>query len=291
MNGNFYQSDPDAFTVSKQLITDQSWHTQKAPLSQDEAEDSIALAATAGGMFEIGDDLSTLGTQPERLALLKNQDLLNLVRLGRAMNPVDLMTYRPEDGQPSIFFLREDDRQSMLVVFNWTDTANSHTLSLREMGFSPKGNISVADIFHPERKVNISGDNLHIDAQASHSVRLIRLIDDSVAPAAPAIDMHAPTTLQAGQSSAFRALTREASVPALRYTWDFGDGTEEDGAAVTHAYTRDGVFKVQLRVDGLDGMPALQNIQVNVEGTFKTNYQVEDYRRYQGADGMDAPQR
>ena len=290
MNGNFYGADPDAFTVSEQLITDQSWHQSKAPLTQDEAEVSIALAAIAGGMFEIGDDLTTLGTQPERLRLLKNQDLLNLVRLGRAMKPVNLMTYRAEDGQPSIFFLREDDRQSMLVVFNWTDTANSHTLPLREVGFSPKGSISVTDIFHPERKVNISGDSLQIDGQAPHSVRLIRLIDDSVAPAAPGIDMHAPTTLQAGQSAAFRALTGEAGVPALRYIWDFGDGTEEQGAAVTHAYTRDGAFKVQLRVDGLDGKPALQSVEVNVEGTFKTTYQVEDYRRYQGDDGMDAPQ-
>jgi len=291
MNGNFYRADPDAFTVSKQLITDQSWHTQKAPLSQDEAEVSIALAAIAGGMFEIGDDLTTLGTQPERLALLKNQDLLHLVHLGRAMNPVDLMTYKPEDGQPSIFFLREDNRQSMLVVFNWTDTSNSHTLSLREIGFSPKGGICATDIFHPERKVSISGDNLKIDGQAPHSVQLIRLIDDSVAPAAPAIDIHAPTTLQAGQSASFRALTTEASVPALRYSWDFGDGTEEEGAAVTHAYTRDGAFKVQLRVDGLDGKPTLQSVEVNVEGAFKTTYQVEDYRRYQGADGMEAPQR
>jgi hypothetical protein len=242
-------------------------------------------------MFEIGDDLPTLGTQPERLALLKNQDLLSLVRLGRAMNPVDLMTYTPEDGQPSIFFLREDERQSMLAVFNWTDTPNSHTLPLRAMGFSPKGSISATDIFHSERRVNVSGDNLQIDGQASHSVRLIQLIDASVAPAVPAIDVHAPTALQAGESAAFSALTRQASVPALRYIWDFGDGTEEEGATVTHAYTRDGDFKVQLRVDGLDGMPALQNVQVNVEGTFKTTYQVEDYRRYQGDDGMDAPQR
>ena len=70
---------------------------------------------------------------------------------------------------PSIFFLREDERQSMLVVFNWTDTANSHTLSLREMGYSAKGSIDATDIFHPERKVNISGHRLQIDEQAPHS--------------------------------------------------------------------------------------------------------------------------
>jgi hypothetical protein len=179
----------------------------------------------------------------------------------------------------------------MLVVFNWTNTENSQTLSLREIGLSPKGGVSATDIFHPERKINMSGDSLQIDGQAPHSVRLIRLIDDSVSPAAPEIDVHAPTTLQAGQSSAFRALARDTSVPALRYTWDFGDGTEEEGAAVTHAYTRDGAFKVQLRVDGLDGMPALRTVGVNVAGAFKTTYQVDDYRRYQGTDGMDAPQR
>ncbi|MGC1361966.1 MAG: PKD domain-containing protein [Silvibacterium sp.] len=289
MNENFYRADPDAFTVSKQLITDQSWHTSKAPLTQDEAEVSIALAAVAGGMFEIGDDLPTLGTQPERLALIKNPDLLNLVRLGRAMNPVDLMTYRPEDGQPSIFFLREDDRQSMLVVFNWTDTTNSHTLSLRETGFSSKGNVSALDIFNPGRKVKISGDSLQINGQAPHSVRLIRLIDHSVTPQPPAVDIQAPITLQAGQTTQFRALTKAVGVPPLRYSWDFGDGTEEEGAVVTHAYTHDGIFKVQLRVDGLDGKPAISGAEVNVKGIFKTTYQVEDYRRYQGNDGMDMP--
>jgi hypothetical protein len=41
----------------------------------------------------------------------------------------------------------------------------------------------------------------------------------------------------------------------------------------------------------LDGMPALRTVGVNVAGAFKTTYQVDDYRRYQGTDGMDAPQR
>ena len=48
--------------------------------------------------------------------------------------PVDLMTYQPEDEQPSIFFLRESQRQAMLTVFNWTNAARSHSLKLTDLG-------------------------------------------------------------------------------------------------------------------------------------------------------------
>jgi hypothetical protein len=84
MNRNFYISDPDAFTVSTQVIPDRAWHGNKVPLTLDEAESSIALSAVSGGMFEIGDDLPTLGASPERLALVRNPDLLDMARLGRA---------------------------------------------------------------------------------------------------------------------------------------------------------------------------------------------------------------
>ncbi len=97
MNRNFFVADPDAFTVSTQTVDDQSWHGGQRPLTLDEARVSIALAAVSGGMFEIGDDLPALGAQPERLALVQNKDLLDMVRLGRASMPIDLMTYRDED--------------------------------------------------------------------------------------------------------------------------------------------------------------------------------------------------
>ena len=35
-----------------------------------------------------------------------------MIRLGKASIPLDLMNFAPEDAQPSIFFLKEDDRQS-----------------------------------------------------------------------------------------------------------------------------------------------------------------------------------
>ena len=102
MHRNFYISDPDAFTVSKQVIPDRGWHGNKKPLTLDEAEASIAVSAVSGGMFEIGDDLTALGASPDRMALVRNPDLLDMVKLSRASVPFDLMTYQQEDLQPSI---------------------------------------------------------------------------------------------------------------------------------------------------------------------------------------------
>src|SRR5207247_7070497 len=104
-----------------QTVTDQPWHGGKVPLTLDEARASIALSAVAGGMYEIGDDLPALGADAERLALVQNQDLIEMIKLSRASKPVDLMSYSPEDNQPSIFWVEEDHREGMLTIFNWTD--------------------------------------------------------------------------------------------------------------------------------------------------------------------------
>ena len=76
MHRNFFVSDPDAFCISKQTIAVKGEFPK--PLTQSEAETSIVLAAVSGGMFEIGDDLPALGAEPERLALVTNQDLLHM---------------------------------------------------------------------------------------------------------------------------------------------------------------------------------------------------------------------
>ena len=100
MHRNFFITDPDAFTVSRQLLEER---TIQAPVTLNEAQVSIALAAVSGGMFEIGDDLPTLGSDPERLALVRNPDLLAMAKLGRAALPLDLLTYADKDEQPSVF--------------------------------------------------------------------------------------------------------------------------------------------------------------------------------------------
>ncbi len=134
MNGNFFISDPDAFNITDTYLVEHSGENSAHSLAA--AQTSIALSAIAGGMYEIGDDLLVLNNEKDRLALAENRDLLNMAKAGRASTPVDLMTYEPEDGQPTIFLLRQSPRQSMLTVFNWTDCATlAHIESRRPRSF------------------------------------------------------------------------------------------------------------------------------------------------------------
>ncbi len=93
MNRNFFVADPDAFTVSTQTIPDHARRGGGQPETLADAQVSIVLAAVSGGMLEIGDDLPALENEPERLGLIENQDLIDMVRLGRAAKPLDLMNF------------------------------------------------------------------------------------------------------------------------------------------------------------------------------------------------------
>lgn len=280
MNNNFYAADPDAFTVAKQLITDQTWHQSKLPLTLDEAEVSITLAAVAGGMFELGDDLPTLGAEPERLALVRNRDLLDMVRLRRAAKPVDLMTYLAEDEQPSVFLLHEDKRQSMLAVFNWTERVRSHQFSLSDLGLPASGSFAGSDVFRQDRAVNFTQGTLRIDEQAPHSVRLIKIVDSSVPPPSPSVKLQAPAQAQLGVAVYFSAVVDPDSAPVLTYAWDFGDGVSSQRPSPDHAYTHNGVYNVVLKVGGLNGVSATQDSSITVQGTLKTTYDIEHSRRF-----------
>ncbi len=175
MNRNFFVADPDAFAISKQAQLQ-----QKAPPTFDEAQVSIVLAALSGGMFEIGDNLILLATEPARLALLKNADLLQMVHLGRAATPIDLMSYRPQDEQPSVFLLHENKRQTMLAVFNWTDQPRSHKFSLASLNLPAGGAYKAFDALNHDSVVALNGGVLELQDEAPHSVRLIKIIDTSV---------------------------------------------------------------------------------------------------------------
>jgi alpha-galactosidase len=280
MNGNYFLADPDAFTVSGQTVADQDWHGGIKPLTLDEAKVSIALAAIAGGMYEIGDDLPILGSAADRLALVKNQDLLNMARLGRSSRPLDLMSYTPPDGMPSIFLLHESKRQSILTVFNWTENQTRHELDFAsDLGLTVQGHKEVFDVFE-SKQINTNRDSIEI-ALPPHSVAVLKIVDTSISPAAPNVDLRVPSAAQAGDTIGVSAQPDPAAVPPIGYQWDFGDGTTSTDQNPEHAYTHAGDFTLKLRVEGLDGIPLEKSAPIKIQGKINTRFVPADKRRLQ----------
>ena len=279
MNRNYFVADPDAFSVSRQTVDDQSWHNSVKPLSQDEAAVSIALAAVSGGMYEIGDDLPTLGSEPDRLALVQNQDLIDMARLGHSSTPLDLMSYLPEDRQPSVFFLKESSRQNILTIFNWTEKARTHTVTLASLGLDATGSYSVTGVFNTTQ-TSISTKEPLVVSQPAHSVRALKIIDTAIPARPPVVRTNRPSAAKAGETISFAATAGASSDPVLSYQWDFGDGVSLKGAQVTHAYTHEGNYAVKLTAIGLDGLAANDSFQLQVSGAIATRFVPKDNQRY-----------
>jgi alpha-galactosidase len=264
MHRNFFITDPDAFTVSRQLLEER---TIQAPLTLNEAQVSIVLAAVSGGMFEIGDDLPTLGNDAERVALVENPDLLTMVKLGQAALPLDLLTYADKDGQPSVFLLREDQRQFMVTVFNWTEHPSSHTFTLSDLDLPAGHSYKLFDALSQNEPMAMDHETLSLGNQPAHSVKLIKIIDTSIPAAAPSIAFQVPTQAKIGEEIEFSSIVSKDGVPALAYHWDFGDGVAADGAILSHAYTAAGNYTVRFTAEGLDGKPAEKTFSIAVSGS------------------------
>ena len=281
MHHNFFVNDPDAFNVTATHLMERA--RERPSISLGAAEASIALSAISGGMYEIGDDMLVLGTEKDRLALVENRELLNMAKVGRASTPVDLMTYEPEDAQPSIFFLQEDQRQAILTVFNWTNTVRSHALRLTDLGLPPGHTFAATDVLNQNELVTLEGGAVRLENQPPQSVRLIKLIDNSVAAAAPTVTAQVPAAANSGETITLSALSAQGEaggVPAVAYHWDLGDGTSADSPKVSHAYTSAGEFTIHLTVDGVDGVAAKLNFSVKVTGTLRAHSNLTDNRRF-----------
>jgi hypothetical protein len=279
MNRNFFISDPDAFNVSNQTVDDHAWHAGRKPPTLDEAKASIALSAVSGGMYEIGDDLPTLAEEHDRLALVENQDMVNMARLGRASFPLDLMTYADSDVQPSEFLLKETPHQSILTVFNWATEPRARTISIATTGLAVGHHYAAKDVLNGTGCCTIADGAIHIQ-QPPHSATVIKLTDDTVAAVAPAFDVKAPESGKSGDALEFHAVPSEASA-IVTCRWELGDGVSLDGMQVDHAYTNPGKYTVKVTATSADGMTNTKTLTVNITGTIATRFVPQEKRRPQ----------
>jgi alpha-galactosidase len=278
MHRNFFLNDPDAFNTTDQPFSEFTERPHLLTLSAAQA--SIALSAVSGGMYEIGDDMLVLGSQKDRLALVENKDLLNMAKVGRASTPLDLMSYDPDDEQPSVFFLQESPHQAILTIFNWTKTSRSHTLKLADLGLPAEHTFTAMDVLNQNAPLAVAGGALQFENQLPESVKVIKIIDSNMAPSAPSVTAKVPSVASAGETISFSAQTKATGVPAVEYRWEFGDGTSADGPRVSHTYTRAGDFTLRLTVDGVDGVPSVQSFSIKVTGNLRAHSSLLDNRRF-----------
>lgn len=279
MNRNFFVADPDAFTVSTQTFGDQTWHESKTPATLNEARVSMALAAVSGGMLEIGDNLPSLENAPDRVALIQNEDLLDMVRLGRASVPIDLMDYSEQDSQPSIFLLKESPRQNILTIFNWTERSIDHTIQMASLGLAPSGHVDVLDVLENKEIDQPSAGTIKVSIQP-HSVTVLKLIDRDVPVSAPAIAVTHAAGGSAGETLTFSAQCTEGD-PVVSYKWNFGDGVESEGDRTSHAWTEPGDYEVHLVAKGLSGQDTDKVFRIHISGYLPTVFNPKSIRRYQ----------
>ena len=216
-------------------------------------------------MFEIGDDLPTLFQDPDRMALVQNQVLIDIARYGRASVPVDLMTYTPEDELPSIFILHESKRQAILTVFNWTEKVRQQNLQFSDLGLPLNGHNQVSDVLADRAPIQQNPESVAITL-APRSVRMLKIIDLSIPAAAPSVIW-------------FSAGAGPDGPPALADHWNFGDCTSTSGDVVQHTFTHPGTFTVGLTADGLEGIPFDKAFQISVTGGLDTTFNPEHATR------------
>ena len=279
MNRNYYLADPDAFSVSAQTVDDQGWHGGTKPLTLDEAKVSIALSAVSGGLYELGDDLPTLGEAADRVALVENRDLLDMAHLGRASIPLDLMTYDAADLQPSLFLLKQTSRQSIITVFNWSETSRHHTLTRDTLQLNPKADYTVSEVLTQTGRSTPLAAALDVQ-QPPHSVRIFKIINTNIPAKAPTITATVASSGKAGEPIAFEAVSADDNNPVLHYTWDFGDGVTVDGAKTTHTYTHAGVYAAHLHAAGFAPEPRVQTFSITITGSVATKFMPENKRRF-----------
>jgi hypothetical protein len=232
-------------------------------------------------MFEIGDDLPSLSKVPERLALIQNQELIRMVRLGRASVPLDLMNFAAEDGQPSFFFLKEEDRQSILTVFNWTDKDRDRSIDLTTAGLAGTGEYVVTDILDGQEVPAPSAGRLALH-QPPHSVRVLKIVDAHIPAVAPTVTLDHPSAGNTGATLLFAAHCKTGDAVAS-YHWDFGDGVTLEGDEVNHVYTEPGEYAVHLTSTGLSGLSTEERFELRISGHMPTTFDPSRIERYQPA--------
>ena len=88
----------------------------------------------------------------------------------------------------------------------------------------------------------------------------------SISNRAPTLQVSASATSgDEGDSFAFSAVTSDVTDDTVSVTWDFGDGGSATGLAVTHTFTDDGTFVVEITATDEDGGTTVEKLYIDID--------------------------
>lgn len=79
-------------------------------------------------------------------------------------------------------------------------------------------------------------------------------------------------TVYLGETVIFNASKSTDDGEIVSFEWNFGDGTSENGAIVSHSYTKEGIYQVILNVTDNDGLHNLATLAVTATARKQRGY-------------------
>jgi alpha-galactosidase len=125
----------------------------------------MTLDAIMGGLFFFGDKVESLPA--ERLALLKNKDIIAINKLGVHAMPLDLFT---GIDIPTIWKTETPDRL-IFTIFNWMDTESTKTYNFKTDFELKDTNYKLTELWTKQDVKNNAG-KVSL-TQPAHSVKVI----------------------------------------------------------------------------------------------------------------------
>jgi alpha-galactosidase len=146
------------------------------------------------------------------------------------------------------------------------------------MGLNDPGKYQVLDAFGDSGCCSSSSDSITL-VQKAHSVRVLKLIDNSMPALQPAFEIQSANGAKAGETLTLSAVASSPEAPVLTCHWDFGDGSSADGLKVQHAFTHTGEYDVQVTVTGLGGIANRKTSRVAITGDVSTRFEPQAKQR------------
>lgn len=141
-NGTLYAyNDPDM--IMPENFAQGFWYKY----SQKEGKQLATTVAMGGGHWLVGDNFPFLSE--ERMAVLENEELLGIVKKGKAAKPVSMPNVYHKGERPSSVLYLTDDRGDVYVgLTNWSAKDEARfTVDFSELGLNPRAKYALTEIY------------------------------------------------------------------------------------------------------------------------------------------------